>query len=165
MKVRREQSHRALLVPVLLILAAAFLATSLSVGRTSNEISGAQTVSIRGAPLGSGCDYFTEDPSGTGIDIFILNNPGKDGDDYCKSIGYKTAGFVTEIVESTYYSSTDNSCTGLGQLEDRYEQVLSGDQSLTLGGNICGTQTTNFAEPAFGDVFVTRLPMGAYCCK
>jgi len=46
MKVRREQSHRALLVPVLLILAAAFLATSLSVGRTSNEISGAQTFQI-----------------------------------------------------------------------------------------------------------------------
>ena len=41
MRVRKSESHRALLLPVLLILAAAFLATSLT-GMGDNDVSGAQ---------------------------------------------------------------------------------------------------------------------------
>ncbi len=44
MRVRKSESHRALLLPVLLILAAAFLATSLT-GMGDNSVTGAQVLS------------------------------------------------------------------------------------------------------------------------
>ncbi len=51
MRVRKGESHRALLLPVLLVLAAAFLATSLT-GIGDNDITGAQIFTRYG-----GCEW------------------------------------------------------------------------------------------------------------
>jgi len=68
MKVRKSESHRALLIPVLLVLAAAFLATSLSYGGESNELTGASITGYSGDII-------------TGIGELSLNIDGA----YCNS--------------------------------------------------------------------------------
>jgi hypothetical protein len=45
-KIKKGESHRALVLPVLLILAAAFLATSLSLGASGNELTGQQVFTM-----------------------------------------------------------------------------------------------------------------------
>ncbi len=54
MRVRKGESHRALLIPVLLVLAAAFLATSLG-SFDGNDITGAQTFSKN--RIGQNCEW------------------------------------------------------------------------------------------------------------
>jgi len=72
MKVRRERNYRSLLLPVVLVLAAAFLAAGLG-GFAGNDISGAQ---VRAMPYNSlrSCEWFEDYDSNPHVEKLCPKN-------------------------------------------------------------------------------------------
>jgi len=173
MKVRRERNYRSLLLPVVLVLAAAFLAAGLG-GFAGNEISGAQVIHRSAAYPPSGCNYMGETTPNYNPHQFIYANQGKKatGNDYCKSIGYDYAAFVdTNYLEITL-DSIDGSCDGKNQIDEivQYHKYPGNfdftDWWKSFEGNTCITKSgSHHVEPQKGDVLRGVSLLGVLCCK
>ncbi len=178
MEIQKGESHRDLILPVTLILIAAFLATSLSFDGKSaitgavTGITGQQISAIPGTPTkfpgnANNCNYLEGD-----FPVFVGNHPGKNGNDYCKSKGYINAKFVIIDEDINLLDSANGSCAGKSQLNEPGKNFVFGNISLnspsnpSTYGSYCSTVVSSFAaEPTLGDVVGSYTPSGVYCCK
>jgi len=172
MKVQKTGSNVHLVLPVILILTAAILAGFVHTG--SNQVTGAQVTSVTTKPIaknnfvGANCDYVVDDGNVESISDYASKNPGKTGDDYCKSIGYDYSAFMTFITQQNYKDSSDGSCSGLTQLSLTQERNMPGHYGLVVESpTACLTNNAaSDTEPEYGDVYYPKIStIAALCCE
>ncbi len=96
MKIRKSQNHHALLLPVLLVLAAAFLATSLTFSGEGSEITGA----VVNAERTGNCEWVNT----FGKEIHSKTTMCPLDKSTVVSGGCDVEGYGVELISSNYYS-------------------------------------------------------------
>ena len=180
MKIQKEmETHKKLILPVLLILLASFLATSASLSG-KNTITGAVTgIPIQYAinsptnPPDSKCQLYNDPEvpnffmNGTNATLAFTN---KNGDQYCKSKGYKYAGFTVLKQTNSLLDSNNGICNGKVEVSFTHETLYPGKTILKepIVGSYCSTlaPTNPFVtNPTTGDNLVLTYPTSIYCCN
>lgn len=99
-------------------------------------------------------------------DCEVVSYSGGNGDEVCQTRGYDYCLIGEGRESTTYYDSTNRSCSGKKQFELRTAILVSCPNDGGSGDYGCGTNT-NGAEPLYGDISTSddSTPMRLVCCR